>query len=118
MKLTKKEIIDNLFIAFSFITVISVDSMVSFSLFGPLAGLIVFVANLLPLPMFLITTFDESLRNPKESFAYGIEYIVAIDAAIIYTYSIKYLPQVMLATSLILVTLLLYWLRVRLEEVS
>ena len=64
----KKEIVNKLLIAFSSITIISIDVMISFALFGLLAGSIVAIANLLLLPMFLITTFDGSLRNMKESF--------------------------------------------------
>lgn len=112
----KKEIINKLLIAFSSITIILIDVMISFAIFGLLAGSIVAIANLLLLPMFLITTFDGSLRNMKESFTYGIEYIFAIDTAIIYTYSTKYLPQVLLTTSLVIITLVLYWLHIKLEN--
>ena len=108
----KKEIIDNLFIAFAVLTIITIDVMISFSIFGLYAGTIVAINNLLLLPRFLVATFDNNVRNKKESFTYGVEYLIIIDLAIIDVYSMKYLIQILLVTSLIIITLVLYWLHV------
>ena len=114
----KKETIDKLFELFLALTLATIDLLVSFALFGSnliVAGIVASV-NILLLPFFLITTFDEVFRNPKESIAYGVSYLAIIDFAIVYTYSTETLPPVLLATALILTTLVLYWLGVKAED--
>ena len=114
----KKKTIDELFEFFFSLTLATIDLLVSLALFGSnliVAGVVASV-NILLLPFFIITTFDEAFRDPKESIAYGVSYLAIIDFAIVYTYSTETLPPVLLATALILTTLVLYWLDVKAEE--